>query len=208
MNASDASDIAYVRAMADAARKAPLLSGRIYVFYGLLVPLAYVAQWAVLDGRFGLPPVSMAFIWGGFGVCAGIGMPILIGSLARKPGRGSAGNRIDTMVWTMISAGIIAFVVGVAVATLVLGKPPWLWDFIVAIAFAGYGVALYTTGVVSETKWMRLPAFVSIASAGVVPTLVGRPELYLFAASILLGVVLVPGILLMRAEPESVADEA
>lgn len=208
MSATDTADIAYVRAMAEAARKAPLLSGRIYVLYGLLIPVAYVAQWAVLDGRFGLPAVSLAFIWAGFGLCAAVAMPILIGSLSRKPGRGSVGNRIDNIVWTMVSAGILSFVLGVAVATLVLGKPAWFWDFIVAVAFGGYGVALYTTGVVSESKWMRLPAYISIASAGAVPVLAGRPELYLFAASIILGVVLVPGILLMRAEPESLADEA
>jgi len=208
MSETEADDLAYVRAMAEAGRKAPLLSGRIYVFWGSLIPVAYLAHWAVLSGRFGLPAVSMAFIWGGFGICAAIGMPLLIRSLGNKPGRGSMGNRIDNLVWTMVGASIFSFVLGTLLATMVMDQPPWIWDFVVALSFAGYGVALYTTGVVSGSTWLRLPSFAAVASTAVVPTLAGKPELYLFAAAMVMAVVLVPGIRLMLNEPKDLAEEA
>ena len=37
-------DVAYLRAVTEAARAAPLLGGRFLVFWGLLVPAAYLAQ--------------------------------------------------------------------------------------------------------------------------------------------------------------------
>ena len=201
-------DIRFVRAMAEAGRRAPLIGGRFYLFWGVLITVAYTFQWAVLDGRFGLPEWSLAVLWLTVGAIAAIGMPILSRSVRRKPGRGTVGNRVDQTVWTMSGFAIFAFVIGVLVATLVFDKPLWFWDFVVGVALTGYGVSLFTTGTIAGLVWMRIPAVISVAATGCIPILAGMAELYLFAATVVLAVAVVPGVVLMLGEPKSLPDEA
>lgn len=208
MTETEQDDLSFVREMTEAGRNAPLLGGRFYLFWGVLVSVAYVGQWAVLDGRFGLEPQTIGFIWISFGVVAGIGMPLLIRSLKNKPGRGAMNNRVETAVWVMSGFAMFSFVVGVFVATAVFGKPIWLWDFVAAIAFAGYGVSLFTSGSIAGVAWMRIPSVIALVSAGIVPILVATPELYLFGATVIIAVAVVPGFLLVMGEPKSLPEEA
>ncbi|MEM9839436.1 MAG: hypothetical protein AAF830_09830 [Pseudomonadota bacterium] len=208
MTETEQDDLSFVREMTEAGRNAPLLGGRFYLFWGVLVSVAYVGQWAVLDGRFGLEPQTIGFIWISFGVVAGIGMPLLIRSLKNKPGRGAMNNRVETAVWVMSGFAMFSFVVGVFVATAVFGKPIWLWDFVATIAFAGYGVSLFTSGSIAGVAWMRIPSVIALVSAGIVPILVATPELYLFGATVIIAVAVVPGFLLVMGEPKSLPEEA
>lgn len=208
MNETNHDDLTFVREMAEAGRKAPLLGGRFYLFWGVLVSVAYVAQWAVLDGRFGLAEHTIGFIWIGFGVAAGVGMPLLIKSLKNKPGRGAMNNKVESAVWTMSGLAIFSFAVGVFVATVVFSKPVWFWDFISAVAFAGYGVSIYTTGSIAGAAWMRIPATIALVAAGCVPIIAGEPEVYLFGATVVIAVAAIPGLILILGEPKSLPEEA
>lgn len=202
-------DLAFVREMTEAGRSAPLLGGRFFVFYGLLLPIAYCVQWMVLDGRFGLPMVTIAVIWISFGIAIALGMPLMLRSLRRKPGRGAVGNRVEAVVWTTSGYAIFAAFLGSFFGTVVMDQPLIIWDFILAVAFGAYGIALYTTGALSEARWLKTFAVISLVAAGVVPVLAGRAELYLFAATAILVVSLIPGVRLMANEPKSLpAEEA
>ena len=207
MTTPTTSDLEYVRTMTEAGRKAPLLGGRIYLHWGLLLPIAYVVQWAVLTGEFGLPPITLLYLWVATSVIGVGGMVLLVRSLEKKPGKGAINNQVEATVWTTAGFAIFAYAVGVLIATTVAGQPAWLWDLILSVAFGGYGIALITTGSVAGVSWMRIPATLSIIAAGVVPVLAGRPEVYLFAATTVLAVSAVPGVILMISEPKSLSDD-
>lgn len=208
MNQETKDDLSFVREMTEAGRDAPLLGGRFFVFYGALLPIIYAAQWMILDGRFGFPQSSIAFVWIAFGVIVTIAKPMLIASLKRKPGRGALGNRVESVVWTVSGFTIFSAFVGALFGSVVMGQSFIVWDFILAAAFGAYGIALYTTGEISSAHWLKPYAIVAIAGAGVVPVLAGRPEVYLFAAAIIIAISLVPGLRLMANEPKSLPEEA
>ena len=208
MNQETRDDLSFVREMTEAGRDAPLLGGRFFVFYGALIPVAYAAQWMVLDGRFGLPTYAIAVIWLAFLLIVGVAKPFLIRSLHKKPGRGAIGNKVEAVVWTVSGGTILAAAMGALFGTMVMGQPAIVWDFILAAAFAAYGIALYTTGEISSASWLKTYGLVAIVAAGVVPVLAGKPEIYLFAAAIIVVVSLVPGLRLMANEPKSLPEEA
>ncbi len=201
-------DLSFVREMTEAGRDAPLLGGRFFVFYGAIIPVAYVGQWMVLDGRFGLPPVALGIIWITFGIVVGLAKPFLIASLKGKPGRGAVGNRVEATVWTTGGFAIFAAFIGCLFGTVVLDQPNLVWDSMIGVALIAYGIALYTTAEMSSTKWLKPFAVIAIVASGVIPALAGQPEVYLFAATIIIAVSLVPGVRLMANEPKSLPEEA
>lgn len=201
-------DLTYLRQLAEAGSKAKLLGGRFYVFWGLLISSSYVGQWAILRGRFGLDLDALGWLWLGFGVIAVSGMMLLLRSIRRKPGQGTAGNRVETLVWRSFGTSVSAFALGAFLAVSFFGQPPLVWDFLMATLFAGYGAALLTTGVFADLNWIRLPGFGSIAAVAVVPVFAGTPELYLVAAGILIAVSVIPGFILLAGEPKSLPEES
>lgn len=205
---SSTDDLQFVREMTEAGRKAPLIGGRFLVFWGSLLTLAYLMQWATLSGRFGLPDVTFAIIWIGFGLIGAIGSTLLGRSLRNKPGRGAITNRVDGTIWRIGVVAILATFVGVFIGVAFFGKPLWLWDLILLPALAAYGVALFTTGSIAEQGWMRVPALIALGALAFVPALVGTPALYILAAAVIIASVLIPGLRLMANEPKALPEEA
>ena len=195
-------DAAYIRGVSEAARGAPLLGGRFLVFWGLLVGAAWTGQWAVLSGAFGLPAWSLGVLWGAFGVIAGVGMTLLVRGVARKPGRGAVGNRVEASVWTGAGLGLFSYAGAVIVAGLLGALPSVVaYDSILGVAFVVYAVAFLATAAASGQAWLRGFAALSFTGAGIVPFFLGQPVLYLVSAVIVLAVAVVPGVILLRREP-------
>lgn len=207
MTASQTDDLSYIRQMAEAGRKAPLLGGRFFVFYGTLLPIAYAVQWMVLSDEFGLSYSVIGWNWLAFGVAVAIGMPLLLRSMRSKPGRGAPANKAESVAWTIAGFTIGLFFLGILIGNALGTTNQIAFDYILAVAFTGYGIALFVTATLSETGWLKLPAYLSMASVGVVPILAGRPEIYLFGATMVIAVSLIPGIRLMMAEPKSLPAE-
>ncbi|GGY46916.1 hypothetical protein [Parvularcula lutaonensis] len=207
MTSSQTDDLSFVRQMAEAGRNAPLLGGRFFVFYGVLIPIAYAVQWMVLSGEFGLPYAVIGWNWLAFGAAVAVGMPLLLRTIRRKPGRGTAGNRAEAAAWMFAGFTIGAFFLGVLIANLIGATSQIAFDYILAVAFTGYGIALFVTASLAGTSWLKVPAYISMASVGIVPVLAGRPDVYLFGATVVLLVSLYPGIRLMMAEPKSLPAE-
>lgn len=208
MNEQTRDDLAFMREMAEAGSSAPLLGGRFFVFFGTIIPLAYAGQWMVLDGRFGLPPITIAFIWIAFGLAVGIGMPLLLRSLRGKPGRGAAGNKAESAAWMIAGFTIGTFFTGILIGTAAGQISQIAFDYILAVAFTGYSIALYTTASLAGASWLKTHAYMAMAAVGVVPILAGRPEVYLFGAAAIIATSFVPGIRLLLEEPKSLPEEA
>lgn len=206
-NTQTQDDLSFIREMTESARQAPLLGGRFYVFWGLLGTFAYIGQWMLLTPTFGLPEWGFAVLWLGFGASASIGMPLLVRSIRNKPGQGATGNRIERLIWNAFGMSLFATAMGALAAVLFFGQSQMVWDVILAVFLTSYGAALLLTGTFAGLSWMRVPAYISIASVAVVPLLFGKPLLYLVAAILVFTVSVIPGIRLMMNEPKSLPAE-
>jgi hypothetical protein len=192
-------DLRYVRQLAESGAHAPLLGGRFMAWWGLLLTVAYTLQHFALRGAIGEGGAVFGMIWGGFGLLAGLGQFALGRSMASKAGSGSAGNRASRPVWTAAGCAILSMFVGLAIASR--GKVgPTTFDAIVPVAFTAYACALIVTGALARSTITRTAGAGAAVMVGLFTALILSPDRYLLAAAGVFATVLVPGLLLLRAE--------
>ena len=194
-------DIAYIRQLSESGARAPLLGGRFMAWWGLLLVVAYLGQHLAANGMIGNGSTIFGIIWGSFGVLGMTGQWLLARSIGDKPGQGSAGNLAMRGVWTAGAFSIGAMVVG----TAIISRPelPGIrpWDFIVPVAFAVYACALGVTGSLAGNRILKFAAALAVVMVGLFTALIQWPERYLLVTAGVALTVLLPGLLLMRAEP-------
>src|SRR5213078_1771769 len=135
----------------------------------------------------------------------GIGQTVLARGISGKPGAGSAGNLAVRAVWTAAAFSILAMVVGTGLISngnnpLAAGPHPW--DFIVPVAFAVYACAQWVGGQLSGNRMLKLAAAGAIIMVGLFTALSRWPDRYLLVAGGIALTTLIPGLLLVRAEPK------
>jgi len=197
-----AEDIAYVRRLAEAGARAPLLSGRFLAWWGLALTVAYGAHHFALSGALGAGGGVFWTIWATFAVVGVAGQILLARNMPAKAGAGSAGNRASRSVWIAAGTAIFAVVVGAA-AAVAGGASPALFDMSVPVAFAVYACALVVTGSLSGDRIVLAAGGGAILMAGLFTALIVAPERYLIAAGGIALTVLLPGLLLLGREPRA-----
>ena len=195
-------DIAYVRQLAESGARAPLLGGRFMAWWGLMVAVAYALHHFALEGAIGDGESIFAFIWIGFSITGMLGQFALARTMPAKSGAGSAGNRASRSAWVAAAAAIVSVVLGAAVAAS-SGAGPATFDWSVPVAFSVYACALVVTGSLSANRTILAAGAGAIAMAGVYTALILHPDRYLFASLGVALTVLLPGLLLVRAEPRA-----
>jgi hypothetical protein len=193
-------DIQYVRQLAESGAHAPLLGGRFLVWWGLLLTAAYTIHHFALRGEIGEGRTIFATIWIGFALLGIAGQLLLARSMQPKAGSGSAGNRASRSVWTAAAFAIASMVLGTAIAAK-NGAGPATFDWIVPVAFAVYACALIVTGSLARNSVTIAAGAGAVVMVGLFTALILAPERYLLAAAGVFLTVLVPGLLLLRAEP-------
>lgn len=193
-------DIRYVRQLAESGAHAPLLGGRFMVWWGLLLTSAYVAHHLALRGAIGDGNTIFGIIWFGFSLLGIAGHFLLLRSMPDKAGAGSAGNRASRSVWLAGAMAIGSMVVGTAVAAST-GAGPATFDWIVPVAFAVYACALIVTGSLGKNRVTVAAGAGAVAIVGLFTALILSPDRYLVAAAGVFLTVLIPGLLLLKAEP-------
>jgi hypothetical protein len=192
-------DLRYVRQLAESGAHAPLLGGRFMALWGLLLTVAYALQHFALRGAIGEGGAVFGMIWGGFGLAAGLGQFALARSMTGKAGSGSAGNRASRPVWTAAGCAIFAMFAGLAAASR--GRiGPTTFDGLVPVAFTAYACALIVTGALARSRVTVAAGAGAVAMVGLFTALMASPDRYLLAAAGVFATVLVPGLLLLRAE--------
>lgn len=197
-------DLAFVRQMAEEGASAPCLSGRFSVWWGSLVTLALLTHWATLRGLVPIEPQWIGAIWVVMAVVGLIGSSLLGRSLRHKPGGSAPGNRASASVWPVSTAAIFLYATAIGFAVAFRDAPSILFDTIIPLTFAIYAVMRATGAVLFRNRASWTLVLVALAIVAVSMYLVGRPEVYLIAA---LGVVMtqiLPGIMGLRAEPNSI----
>ncbi|MBT8143773.1 MAG: hypothetical protein KJO55_03670, partial [Gammaproteobacteria bacterium] len=147
-------DLEYAKTLAEDGVKSPLVGGRFGLMWGVLLVITFTVQWAFLSGTVELPQHYLGFLWLGFGVVGGIGTFLLDRSLRDKPGLRSVGNRLDNAIWLFFSLAMAACFVGLLVYMSTRGADYPMFDTMVAIGFAGQGMAYGTLSQVTGQRWM------------------------------------------------------
>ena len=195
-------DLAYVRALAERGAHAPLLGGRFMAWWGILLTAAYVAHHFALRGLVGDGGAIFPFIWMGFSVLGVLGQVALTRSIRGKAGAGSAGNLASRSVWYAAALAIVAQVIGSALAARD-GAGPATFDWVVPVAFAVYACALTVTGSLAANRIVVAAGGGAVLMVGLFTALILHPDRYLLAAAGVALTVLLPGILLLMAEPKA-----
>ena len=196
-------DLAYVRALAEEGRHAPLLGGAYLLFWGLLNLGAYLAHWGLLTEslpRFG--GQGFALLWTAYGVVAGGGMALLIHRLRDKPGKSAIGVRAERAIWSGVGIAMFAIVIG-CLGRMALTSDMQAPNAILAPAFAFFGLALTTIAAMAGEKWLSAFAALSFAASIALGLFANEPWAYLLAAASSAVVLAIPGVILMRREPSA-----
>ena len=195
-------DLNYARTLAEEGRQAPLIGGAYLVMFGLMLGACYAGQYAALTGA--MPLQYLGPMWLMFGVAAFVGVMLLRGRTRAMPGGASIANRADRVVWQGVTAAILAVVIGSILRT-VLTADTTAPNVIMAAGFGLYGVVLYSTSCLSNAKWLRGFAFVAFLVSAGLWFFMDEPWAYVLASAASIVVLLIPGLVMMRREPTSVA---
>lgn len=196
-------DIAYIRAVAEDGRRAPLLSGAVLVAAGLLFGGASVGQWLLASGALNLTPWAPLWLWVATGVVFGAVLFLLLGRARRKPGFHSPGNTAVGAAWSGV--GLSIFAVWLSMMALGFATGDWgAMSLMPSVVLAAYGAGWMVGASMSGLKWMNLTALASYAGAAAMGLTARQPEGYLVFAAILALVTVAPGLALLRQEPTEV----
>lgn len=206
-------DIAYMRALAEEGRTAPLISGVYYVIWGEVGVVAGGWQYLTQSGLIAAPGWSIAAAWFGLGALAVAVTNLLHPRVAKKPGALSLGNRIEQAVWAGGGAAIGVFAAS-AVGTALLGEAAPLnallrqnyavFTLIPSVVMLVYGVALLTSAQISQNKMLGRAGLGAFIFAALLTVTAGAAlqALIFVIASVLVSIL--PGAILLREEPKDV----
>lgn len=197
-------DLAYVRDLAEAGERAPLLGGRFLTMWGALASVAYGLHYATAANLFGWPDVAFGWIWGTFMVLGIAGQAIMVRTIRNKPGSNSVGNRSEATVWMAGGFALFAYFLALIVKSFQTGVTAPGFESSLPIVFAIYGVGLITTGIMGKAKVQTYAGFGALAMIVLATWFDGTVEIWAVAALGAFLTVFVPGLIMMRQEPKSV----
>ncbi|WP_158916042.1 hypothetical protein [Caulobacter sp. S45] len=197
-------DLAFMRALAQEGRRAPLLIGRSLLVAGLVFALASLVCWAIAARMLALPQWSQIWVWV---VAVGLYVPYAWFRACQRdgirPGATAVTNRAVQAVWRGLGYAMLALFAAfwiVAVET----RSYAVFDIYPSVMIAFYGAAWTVAAAMSELKWIGRVAAGCFLAAVVIGF--AAPSLLAFPATALALLLLValPGWLLMRGEPSNV----
>lgn len=207
-NADLASELAYVRSLAEEGRDAPLVGGIYYLIWGGLMGVAALIVFLVVTGVLALGRPGVFLPWM---IAAAIGWAasMMIGrNGSRKPGALTLGNRTGRAVWFSVGVFMTLFWITLMVVHdnfTAYGVPAYfLFSLMFPVAFGLYGVAFFATAVAARLKWLIGVALLSWAFSAASLFLLASDYQFLLGAAGCFTCAALPGYLLMRGEPKDI----
>ncbi len=197
-------DLTYVRDLAEAGQRAPLLGGRFLTWWGALVTLAYGGHYMIMSGMVDWGDAALGWLWGGFSLVGVIGYFLLIRTISNKPGTSSVSNRVEATVWMAGGFALFAYFGGLILKSVLDQAPAVGFEHSLPLVFAVYGVGLLTSGLIGRTKTLTYAGFGALALIAVSVWFSGSNTSWAIASAGAALTVLLPGLILMRNEPKSV----
>lgn len=196
-------DLAFVKALAQEGRRAPLLSGRFLLAAGLVYACVSLVAWAIIVRIIDVPYQWLTPLWIVVTVIFVATMRVTRMGVGSKPGVSAVNNRAVAAVWQGLGYAMMSMLAATLVIAQVL-KTSAVFAVFPSLVLAVYGMAWWLSATMSDLKWIRWTAMACFLGAVVISLLIRSPNLYLaFAAAILLLIAL-PGWLLLRQEPSDI----
>ncbi|GJL91698.1 hypothetical protein [Hyphococcus sp.] len=203
-----ASELAYVRALAEEGRDAPLVGGFYYLLWGALMGAAALMAFFMSSGAITLGPVNIYSVWITAGLIGWAASFLNSRRTGVKPGALTIGNRTAQAVW--FSVGVFMTLLWIAIIFAhdnftALGVPPYfLFSLMFPAAFGLYGVAFYASAVAARLDWLKWFALLSWGFSVISLFLSGSHYQFLAGALGSFVCAALPGMLLMREEPKEI----
>lgn len=199
-------DLDYLRGVAESGRNAPLLGGRFLTWWGALTSAAYAGHYAIVTGAVSAGGSALGWLWMSFMVLGVGGHFVLLRTLSpTKPGAGSPGNRAERVVWQAAGLALFGYFVALIIKSLSVGSANTGFAYSLAVVFIAYGVSLITTGVLGESAILMRAGMAALCLVPVAAWFAGTAASWLIASVGAALCVLLPGLLMLRHEPRSVA---
>jgi hypothetical protein len=201
-------DLAFMRALAQEGRRAPLLIGHNLMVGGLFYGTVSLVCWA-LAVRVLILPWSWAAIWSP-GIWIAVTPPYLVYCYIRRtrwratrPGATAITNRAVHAAYRGIGYALLSLMAAAVIAAHQM-KTMAAFALFPSTIMACYGLGWLVAAAMSETKWLRAVAVASFAAALLIAAAIELTAGYLVMAAFLYLLVALPGWLLTRAEPSDV----
>jgi hypothetical protein len=196
-------DLHYARNLAEQGANTPLLGGRIGLMWGCLLVPTLLIHGLTLMGIVPMPQPYIGLIWLTFGLGGGLLTWILGRGLDDKPGANSVINRIEQATWTAATLMIFGLAIGVSYSVLMMSKPYWLYDVIMAAAFGTYVINYYVLAKLSGLTRLYIPMLMAFVLMVVIVVNVGQPWIYVLAAFGVLLTAVIPALISLKNEPKN-----
>ena len=203
-----ASDLAYVRSLAEEGAHAPLVSGRYFVFWGGLMMAASMLVYLNAIGVVTFGTAGFMAPWIVALIIGWVASFLMRKDVGAKPGAATLGNKTAGSVWyavglmmTMLFGALLFAHDNYASA----GVPDYfLFSLLFPIGFGLYGVAFWATSTAARVSWLKYFAFASWAFSACLLFFLATSHQFLIGALGLAVCALTPGVLLMRREPATI----
>lgn len=203
-----ASELAYVRSLAEEGATAPLVGGFYYVLWGGLMGLAALVVYAFAIEL--LPAVRAGFFipWVAAGIIGWVVSFAWGKRIDGKPGALTLGNKTAHSVW--LAVGVFMTILWFALMFAhddftQFGVPEYfLFSFMFPVAFGVYGVAFFATATAAKLPWLRRYAYLAWGFSVVSLFLLGSVHQFLAGSLGCFLTAALPGLLLMRREPGNI----
>ena len=197
-------DLKFARDLAEQGANTPLLGGRIGLMWGcLLVPTLLIHGLTLME-VISMPPEYIGAVWCVFGISGGLLTFLLGRRLDNKPGVNSAINKVEQATWTATTLMLFGLALGVAYSVIVFGKPYWLYDIILAVAFGTYVINYYVLAKLSGLTRLYIPMLIGLALMVFMIINLGEPYIYVVAAFGVLLTAVIPALISLKHEPKNV----
>lgn len=197
-------DIAFIKALAQEGRKAPLLGGSILVLAGAVFGLASVGHWAISAGVLTAPPYMFSVMWGVATLVFLTGLFALNARIDRRPGAASSVNKAAGAAWAAVGGAIFTLGLAGVIVGQRLDMIEYLAAYFPSMIVALYGTGWLVSGEMASKSWIKFLAFAAFGFAVLLAFAAGDPLQYLLYAAALFCLALVPGLILMREAPADV----
>ncbi|MEI9889272.1 MAG: hypothetical protein WDN45_00255 [Caulobacteraceae bacterium] len=191
-------DLAFMRAMAEAGSRRPILGGSILVCTGLIYASACVADWLLMIQPTPDIGLRMTWIWASALVLQMAIMAVLILRLRGRGARPADGtNRVFAQAWNGVGLAIMSCLASFFVTAWVAHRPDVFLAY-PAVILALYGVGWIVTAASSKQKWTWGVAILSFLFAVGAGAFVGNINLPLLFALALVLLLAAPGAVLIK----------
>lgn len=203
-----ASELAYVKALAEEGRNAPLVGGILYVIWGVVIAAASLLTYLAASGAIAVPFIGGLWFWVG-ALLVGWAASFLIGSKSSaKPGGLTIGNKTANAVWFAVGVFMTSFWIAAFALQGHLKsagvESHLVFGLMFPVAFGVYGIAFYATAVAARLDFLRGFAIAAWLFSLAALYFLGDLRQLLIGAAGSLVCALLPGLILMRREPRDI----